>query len=51
MASGAGDVAGYLYTPKLELGAAYEEAMRMKVFNPLEMKPTTFDYVRPLKRT
>jgi CubicO group peptidase (beta-lactamase class C family) len=49
MASGAGYVAGYLYNPKLELGAAYDEAMRKKIFEPLEMKSTTFDYARALK--
>ena len=49
MASGAGYVAGYLYNPKLELGAAYDEAMRVRIFEPLEMKSTTFDYARALK--
>jgi len=49
MASGAGYVAGYLYNPKLELGAAYDEAMRRKIFEPLEMKSTTFDYDRAIK--
>lgn len=49
MASGAGYVAGYLYNPKLELGAAYDEAMRKKIFEPLGMKSTTFDYARALK--
>jgi CubicO group peptidase (beta-lactamase class C family) len=49
MASGAGYVAGYLYNPKLELGAAYDEAMRKKIFEPLDMKSTTFDYARALK--
>ncbi|MEX2262919.1 MAG: serine hydrolase domain-containing protein [Bryobacteraceae bacterium] len=49
MASGAGYVAAYLYNPKLELGAAYDEAMRKKIFEPLAMKSTTFDYARALK--
>jgi CubicO group peptidase (beta-lactamase class C family) len=49
MASGAGYVAGHLYNPKLELGAAYDEAMRNKIFEPLGMKSTTFDYARALK--
>ena len=49
MASGAGYVAGYLYNPKLELGAAYDEAMRKKIFEPLGMNSTTFDYGRALK--
>ena len=49
MASGAGYVAAHLYNPKLELGAAYDEAMRKKIFEPLEMKSTTFDTARVLK--
>ncbi|HBY61190.1 MAG TPA: serine hydrolase [Solibacterales bacterium] len=49
MAAGAGYVAGYLYNPRMELGAAYDEAMRVKVFDPLGMKSTTFDYGRALK--
>jgi CubicO group peptidase (beta-lactamase class C family) len=49
MASGAGYVAGYLYNPKLELGAAYDEAMKTKIFDPLDMRSTTFDYARALR--
>jgi CubicO group peptidase (beta-lactamase class C family) len=49
MASGAGYVAAYLYNPKLELGAAYDAAMKKKIFEPLEMNSTTFDYARALK--
>jgi CubicO group peptidase (beta-lactamase class C family) len=49
MASGAGYVGGHLYNPKLELGAAYDEAMKKRIFEPLEMKSTTFDYPRALK--
>jgi CubicO group peptidase (beta-lactamase class C family) len=49
MASGAGYVAAYLYNPKLELGAAYDEAMKRKIFEPLEMNSTTFDYPNALK--
>jgi CubicO group peptidase (beta-lactamase class C family) len=49
MASGAGYVAGHLYNSKLELGAAYDEAMKKKVFDPLEMKSTTFDYAAAMK--
>jgi CubicO group peptidase (beta-lactamase class C family) len=49
MASGAGYVAGYLYNPKLELGTAYDQAMSKKIFEPLEMNSTTFDYARALK--
>ena len=49
MASGAGYVAAYLHNPKLELGAAYDEAMKKKIFEPLEMNSTTFDYPAALK--
>ena len=49
MASGAGYVAGYLYNPRIELGAAYDEGMRRLIFEPLGMKSTTFDYARALK--
>ncbi len=49
MASGAGYVAGYLYNPKLELGAAYDEAMQKKIFDPLQMNSTTFDFARALQ--
>jgi CubicO group peptidase (beta-lactamase class C family) len=49
MASGAGYVAGYLYNPKLELGAAYDEGMRKKIFEPLGMNATTFDTASVLK--
>ena len=49
MASGAGYVAGYLYNPKLELGEAYDEGMRKKIFEPLGMNATTFDTARVLK--
>ncbi len=34
--------------PDLELGAAYDKAMRTLVFEPLGMTSTTFDYARPL---
>jgi CubicO group peptidase (beta-lactamase class C family) len=49
MASAAGYVGGYLYNRKVELGAAYDEAMRKKIFEPLDMKSTTFDYAAALK--
>ena len=34
--------------PKLELGAAYDEAMQTLVFDPLGMTSTTFDFARAL---
>jgi hypothetical protein len=35
--------------PKKELGAAYDEAMRTRVFGPLGMTETTFDFERALR--
>lgn len=44
MASAAGYVGGHLAYPKLELGAAFDRAMRERVFAPLGMNDTTFDF-------
>ena len=44
LAAAAGYVAAYVASPKKELGAAYDDAMRTKVFEPLGMKSTTFDF-------
>jgi CubicO group peptidase (beta-lactamase class C family) len=49
MAGAGGFTGGHVLYPKLELGAAYDEAMRTRVFEPLGMKATTFDYARALK--
>ncbi|WP_394851002.1 serine hydrolase domain-containing protein [Pendulispora rubella] len=49
LAAAAGFVGGYAAYPKRELGAAYDEAMRTRVFEPLGMKSTTFDYDRALR--
>jgi CubicO group peptidase (beta-lactamase class C family) len=49
MAAAAGYVGAHLYDPKRELGAAYDEAMQKKIFDPLGMKSTTFDYAKALK--
>ena len=49
MAAAAGFVAGHVVYPKLELGAAYDKAMQERVFDPLGMKSTTFDYARALR--
>ncbi len=43
MASAAGYVAGLAFYPKLEMGAAYDRAMQTQIFDPLEMKDTTFN--------
>lgn len=46
MAAAAGFLGGHVAFPRLELGKAYDEAMRTLVFAPLGMKATTFDYKR-----
>jgi CubicO group peptidase (beta-lactamase class C family) len=48
LAGAAGFVGGHVAFPTLELGAAYDEAMRTRVFNPLGMTATTFDFKRAL---
>jgi len=40
---------GHVLYPKLELGAAYDQAMRPRVFEPLGTRATTFDYGSALK--
>ncbi|HEY5936025.1 MAG TPA: serine hydrolase domain-containing protein [Kofleriaceae bacterium] len=44
MAAAAGYLGGHVANPKLELGAAYDKAMQDRVFGPLGMKATTFDF-------
>lgn len=46
----AGFIGGALLYPKRELGAAYEEAMRARVFVPLGMTSTTFDFAQALSK-
>src|SRR5215471_12253385 len=49
MAAAAGYVGAHLVYPDKELGAAYDEAMQRKIFDPLGMKSTTFDMARALR--
>ena len=44
MASAAGYVGGQLAYPGMELGAAYDKAMQTRIFGPLGMRDTTFDF-------
>ncbi len=44
MASAAGYLAGSLAYPGMEIGAAYDKAMQTRVFGPLGMHDTTFDF-------
>jgi CubicO group peptidase (beta-lactamase class C family) len=48
MAAAAGYVGGHLASPDMELGAGYNKAMQTKIFDPLGMSATTFDYARAL---
>jgi CubicO group peptidase (beta-lactamase class C family) len=48
MAAAAGYVGAFVIDPRQELGAAYDAAMRSKVFGPLGMKNTTFDFATAL---
>jgi CubicO group peptidase (beta-lactamase class C family) len=50
LAAAAGFVGGHVAYPKLELGKAYDEAMRTRVFAPLGMKATTFDTKKAKKK-
>ncbi len=50
LAGAAGFIGGHVAYPKLELGAAYDKAMQTRVFNPLRMKATTFNYKAALSR-
>ena len=44
MASAAGYLGGTLAYPNLELGAAFDRAMKDRIFEPLGMRDTTFDF-------
>jgi len=48
LAAAAGFIGGYVLDPKKELGAAYDAAMQSRVFGPLGMTDTTFDFKRAL---
>jgi CubicO group peptidase (beta-lactamase class C family) len=50
LAAGAGYVAAHVAFPDLALGAGYDRAMQERVFDPLVMKATTFDFTRALGR-
>src|SRR5215467_4094772 len=48
MAAAAGYVGAHLVYPDKELGAAYDEAMQRKIFDPLGMKSSSFDFAKAL---
>jgi len=49
LAAAAGYLAAYVISPRRELGAGYDAAMKDEVFGPLGMTATTFDYARALR--
>ncbi|HUS31352.1 MAG TPA: serine hydrolase domain-containing protein [Kofleriaceae bacterium] len=49
LAAAAGFLGGHVAFPKLELGKAYDQAMQARVFGPLGMKDTTFDFKKAEK--
>ncbi len=48
MAAAGGFVGGHVAFPQLELGKAYDRAMRTEVFDPLGMRATTFDFKKAM---
>ena len=44
MASAAGYIGGHLVYPDMEIGAAFDRAMDERIFDPLGMTQTTFDF-------
>ncbi len=46
MAAAAGYTAAYVVSPQMDPGTAYDRAMQSYVFDPLQMKSTTFDFKR-----
>lgn len=44
MASAAGYIGGHILYPQMELGAAFDRAMEERIFQPLGMEATTFNY-------
>jgi CubicO group peptidase (beta-lactamase class C family) len=48
LAAAGGFVGGHVAFPALDLGSAYDGAMQTRVFTPLRMTATTFDFARAL---
>jgi CubicO group peptidase (beta-lactamase class C family) len=48
MAAAAGYIGAHIVYPDKELGVAYDQAMQVKIFDPLGMKSTTFDMAKAL---
>lgn len=50
MASAAGFIAGHVLYPEMEIGASFDRAMDERVFGPLGMTSTTFDFDQAMAR-
>ena len=48
MASAAGYLGGHLVHPDMEIGAAYDRAMQERIFGPLGMHDSGFDYAKAM---
>ena len=48
LAAAAGYIGGHVAFPRLALGAAYDQAMATRVFGPLGMGASTFDFARAM---
>jgi CubicO group peptidase (beta-lactamase class C family) len=48
MASAAGYIGGHIAYPQTEIGAAFDRAMEERIFEPLGMDATTFDYAEAM---
>jgi CubicO group peptidase (beta-lactamase class C family) len=49
MAAAAGYVAGHIFYPDMEIGAAYDKAMQTYIFDPLGMTDTTMSIAQAMK--
>jgi CubicO group peptidase (beta-lactamase class C family) len=49
MASAAGYIGGALAYPRMEVGAAFDRAMETRIFRPLGMRRTTFDFAKGMR--
>ncbi len=50
LTAAAGFIGGAVLYPEREIGAAYDEAMRTRIFEPLGMTSTTLDFARALRK-
>jgi CubicO group peptidase (beta-lactamase class C family) len=48
MAAAAGFIGGSVAYPKKDLGQAFDEAMKTRLFEPMDMRATTFDFAKAM---